>query len=110
MSTMFVNSIIRSKDYQDNNYYEWQEFLHVYGSNVNFESDQWMEEFLRNLMDKALMIEVIFDFDKLPQQHCGAASLFYCMVNRMVLRNEESRRALEKWLQDFSVTNFSGET
>ncbi len=27
----------------------------------------------------------------------------------MVLRNKESHRALEKWLQSFNITNFSGE-
>jgi hypothetical protein len=31
------------------------------------------------------------------------------MVNRMVTKNEESRRNLEQWLQDFSITSFSGE-
>jgi hypothetical protein len=108
-SSTFVDSIIRWKYLQDNSYYEWQEFLHMYRSDVDFESDQWMEEFLCNLMDKALKIEAISDFDELPQQRCGAVSLFQCMVKRMVLRIEESHHALEKWLQDFSITNFSGE-
>ena len=27
----------------------------------------------------------------------------------MVLRNKESHRALEKWLQSFSITNLSGD-
>jgi hypothetical protein len=72
----FVDSIIRWKDLQDNNYYEWQEFLHIYRSDVGLESDQWMEEFLCNSMDKPLKIEVISDFDELPQQHCGTVSLF----------------------------------
>jgi hypothetical protein len=31
------------------------------------------------------------------------------MVNRMVLRYDKSPRALDKWLHDFSITNFSGE-
>jgi hypothetical protein len=78
-------------------------------TNVNLESDQWMEEFLCNSIDKALKIEVVSDFDELPQQQRGAVSFFQCMMNRMVLRNEESCHALEKWLQDFSITNFSGE-
>jgi hypothetical protein len=72
----FVDSIIRWKDLQDNNYYEWREFLHMYVSDVGLESDQWMEEFLCNSMDKPLKIEVISDFDELPQQHCGTVSLF----------------------------------
>ncbi len=68
----------------------------MYGSNVNLESDQWMKEFFRNLIDKDHKIEVISDFDELPQQHRGAVSLFWCMVNRMVSRNEESCPVLEK--------------
>ena len=75
-SSTFVDSIIRWKYLQDNSYYEWQEFLHIYRSDVGLESDQWMEEFLCNSMDKPLKIEVISDFDELPQQHCGAVSLF----------------------------------
>jgi hypothetical protein len=81
----------------------------MYGSDVDLESDQWMEEFLRNSMGKALKIEVISDADELPQQPHRAVTLFRCMVNSMVLRNEESPCALDKWLHDFSITNFSGE-
>jgi hypothetical protein len=75
-SSTIVDSLIRWKDLQDNNYYEWQEFLHMYGSDINLESDQWMEEFFCYLMDKAFKIEVISDFDELPQQLRGAISLF----------------------------------
>jgi hypothetical protein len=88
-SSTFVNYIIRCTELQDNNYYEWQEFLHMYGSVVSHESDQWMEEFLCNLMDKVLKIGDVSDFDELPQQPRGAVSLFQCRVNRMVLRNED---------------------
>jgi hypothetical protein len=48
----------------------------MYGSDINLESDQWMKEFFCNSMDKDHKIEVISDFDELPQQHCGAVSLF----------------------------------
>jgi hypothetical protein len=67
MSSTLVDSIIRWKDLQDNNYYEWHEFLTMYGSDVDLESDQWMEELLCNSMDKALNIEVLSDADGLPQ-------------------------------------------
>jgi hypothetical protein len=60
-------------------------------------------------MEKTLKDEVISDFDELSKESRGAVSLFRCMVNRMVTKNEESRRNLEKWLQDFSLANFSGE-
>jgi hypothetical protein len=40
----------------------------MYGSDTDLESDQWMEKFLHILMDKTLKIEVISDFDELPQQ------------------------------------------
>jgi hypothetical protein len=48
----------------------------MYESNVNLESDQWMKELFCKLMDKDHKIEVISDFDELPQQHHGAVSLF----------------------------------
>ena len=105
----FVNSILNWKDLQDDDCYRWQHFLNLYGSDVDIESDQWMEEFLCVSMEKALKDEVISDFDELPKASRGAVSLFRCMVNRMVTKNEESRRNLEQWLQDFSLTSFSGE-
>ena len=105
----FVNSILAWKDLQDDDCYHWQQFLNLYGSEVDIESDQWMEEFLRASMEQTLKDEVISDFDELSKEHRGAVSLFRCMVNRMVTKNEESRRNLEKWLQDFSLASFSGE-
>jgi len=105
----FVNSILNWKDLHDEDCYRWQQFLNLYGSTVDIESDQWMEEFLRASMEKTLKDEVISDFDELPKDSRGAVSLFRCMVNRMVTKNEESRRNLEQWLQDFTLASFSGE-
>jgi hypothetical protein len=105
----FVNSILNWKDLQDDDCYRWQQFLNLYGSDVDIESDQWMEEFLRVSMEMALKDEVISDFDKLPTASRGAVSLFCCMVNHMVTKNKESRRNLEQWLQNFSITSFLGE-
>ena len=105
----FVNSILNWKDLHDEDCYRWQQFLNLYGSTVDIESDQWMEEFLRASMEMTLKDEVISDFDELPKDSRGAVSLFRCMVNRMVTKNEESRRNLEQWLQDFTLASFSGE-
>jgi hypothetical protein len=105
----FINSILNWKDLQEDDCYRWQHFLNLYGSTVDIKSDQWMEEFLHAPMEKTLKDELIFDFDKLPKDSCGAVSLFCCMVNRMVTKNEESRRNLEQWLQDFNLAFFLGE-
>ncbi len=72
----FVNSILDWKDLQDDDCYRWQQFLNLYGSDVDIESDQWMEEFLCVSMEKALKDEAISDFDELPTASRGAVSLF----------------------------------
>jgi hypothetical protein len=105
----FVNSILNWKDLQDDDCYRWQQFLNLYGSTVDIESDQWMQEFLCASMEKTLKDEVILDFDELPKDSRGAVSLFRCMVNRIVTKNKESRCNLEQWLQDFRLTSFLGE-
>jgi hypothetical protein len=68
-----------------------------------------MEDFLCALMAKTLKDKVISDFDEVPKEHQGAISLFHCMVNCMVLKNEESHCNLQKWIQDFTISNFPGE-
>jgi hypothetical protein len=104
----FVNAILDWKNLQDEDCFHWQEFLHLFGTNVNIESNQWMEEFLCKLMEKALKNEVMLDFDELPKEWHGAISLFCCMVNQMATKNKKSRCNLEQWLQYFSHSNFSG--
>jgi hypothetical protein len=108
-SPSLVNSILNWKNLQDDDCYRWQQFLDLYGSTVDIKSDQWMEEFLRASMEKTLKDEVISNFDELPKDSCGTVSLFCCMVNRMATKNEESRRNLEQWLQDFNLASFSEE-
>jgi hypothetical protein len=76
----FVNAILDWKNLQDEDCFHWQEFLHLFGSDVNIESNQWMEEFLHKSMEKTLKYEVMFNFDELPKECCGAISLFGCMV------------------------------
>ena len=73
-STAFVNAILDWNRLQDEDFYRWQEFLHLYGSEVDIESDQWMEEFLRKSMETAFKNEVLSDFDKLPKERRGAVS------------------------------------
>jgi hypothetical protein len=64
----FVNSILNWKDLHHDDCYRWQQFLNLYGSTVDIESDQWMEEFLRASMEMTLKDEVIPDFDELQGQ------------------------------------------
>jgi hypothetical protein len=95
----FVNAILDWKNLKDEDCFHWQEFLHLFGPNVNIKSDQWMEEFLHKLMEKTLKDKVMSDFNELPKERCGAISLYHCMVNRMATKNKESHRNLEQWLQ-----------
>jgi hypothetical protein len=107
-SHSFINAILDWKNLQDEDCFHWQEFLHLFGSDVDIESDQWMEGFLCISMEKTLKNKVMSDFDELPKERCGAISLFPCMVNQMVTKNKESHHNLELWLEDLSLCNFPG--
>jgi hypothetical protein len=97
------------KNLTNEDYFQWQDFLHLYGSDDDIESNQWMEDFLRALMANTLKDKVILDFNELPKEHRGAFSVFFCMVNCMVSKNKEPHCNFKKWIQDFTISNFPGD-
>jgi hypothetical protein len=109
-STQLTNAILVWKNLTNKDYFQWQEFLHHYNSNDNIESDQWMEEFMCTLIAKTLKDKVISDFDELPKEHRGGISLFCCMVNHIVSMNKEPHCNLEKWIQDFTISNIPSDS
>jgi hypothetical protein len=68
-TTQLTNAILDWKNLTNKDYFLWQEFLHLYGSDDSIESNQWMEDFLCALIAKTLKDEVISDFDELQKEH-----------------------------------------
>ncbi len=59
----FVNAILDWKNPQDEDCFCWQEFLDLFGSNLDIESNQWMEDLFCKSMEKTPKEEVMSDFD-----------------------------------------------
>ena len=88
---------------------KWQEFVRRFGSNEELTSDAWMEEKLWKSLDSTLYDEVASDFLELPDRCKGSISLARLIIDRMVQKNQESRRALEEYIKSFDIRNFPGE-
>jgi hypothetical protein len=95
---------------EDEDYFQWQEFVLLYGSSVEVESDNQLEEMLLLSMETTLCSEVESDMKSLPlQKQKGAITMLHFIIKHMVVCNQEAKDALETYLKTFDITAFPGE-
>jgi hypothetical protein len=93
---VFFNAIDEWQKLEDKDYFQWQEFVLLYGPSVEIESDNWLEEMLLLSMETTLRSEVESDMKSLPlQKQKGAITMLCFIIKRMVVRNQEAKDALE---------------
>ena len=53
--------------------------------------------------------EVDSDISAIPMQQRGSITSLRCIIKRMVIKNQESRDALESYIKTFDITKYPGE-
>ena len=108
-STQYTNLLTDYSEIDRADILDWQEYLFRYGSDVDVESDNWMEETLRLSMEQTLKTEVLSDMEELPRTQRGAISMYYLMTKRMVVRNQEAKDAMLEWFNTFDIRNYDNQ-
>ncbi len=91
---IFFNAIDDWQKLEEEDYFQWQEFVLLYGSSVKDESDNWLEETLLLSMETTLHSEVESDMKSLLlQKQKGAITMLCFIIKRMVVHNQEAKDA-----------------
>lgn len=106
LATRMTNILDDWKDVNEADVLAWQEFILRYGSSEDLESNNWMEDTLYLSMEQSLKSEVLSDVQDVPKLQRGAVTLFYLVVKRVFLRNQEARDLLITWIKEFDLLNF----
>jgi hypothetical protein len=106
---IFFHAIDDWQKLEDKDYFQWQECVLLYGSSVEVESDNWLEETLLLSMETTLHSKVESDMKSLPLQKQKEAITMLCFIIKcMVVRNQEAKGAQETYLKTFDITAFPG--
>ena len=107
--TTYKDAINNWQDLIDEDYFQWQEFVLRFGSETEIESDAWLDDTLHLSMEPTLKAEVESDISAIPLQQRGSLTTLRCIIKRLVIKNQESRDALESYIKTFDITKFPGE-
>ena len=97
------------QDLDDTDYFNWQEFILRNGTNVELESDNWLDDTLLMSLEKTLRAEVESDLCSLLLSQWGSLTTLRCIIKRMVVKKQEAMDALEEYLKKFDIRQFPGE-
>jgi hypothetical protein len=92
----------------DQDYFLWQEFILRFGTGIEIESDNWLDNVLHLLMEKTLCAEVDLDINSIPKHQHGLITTLRCIIKQMVIKNQEAKDALENYIRSFDITKFPG--
>jgi hypothetical protein len=104
-----MNGIEDYDKIEDSDYAVWQEFILRHGSDVEAESDAWLEGTLLLSMESTLQAEVESDLKSLSVNQQGALTMLRFIIKRMVICNQEAWDAFEEYIKMFDICNFPGE-
>jgi hypothetical protein len=104
-ATVFKYAIRNWQDMDDQDYFLWQEFILCFGTAIEIESDNWIDNVLHLLMEKTLHAEVESDI-KVHQR--GSITTLCCIIKQMVIKNQKAKDALENFIRSFDITKFPG--
>jgi hypothetical protein len=106
--TVMLDAIDDYDKIDDSLYCKWQEFINHRGSEVELESDSWLEVTLHLSMELTLWSEVKSDLKCLPPNQQGAVTMLRFIIKRMVIRNQEAWDSLEDYIKVFDIRNNTG--
>ncbi len=101
-----IDNFDRLKDHQ---YLAWQEFILHHGTDVEIESNDWLEGTSLQSMEITLCAEVESDLQGLPVYHRGAVTMLRFIIKRLMIHNQEAWDALKDYVKTFDICNFPGE-
>jgi hypothetical protein len=105
---VFKDAIRNWQDMDDQDYFLWQEFILCFGTAIEIESDNCLDNVLHLLMGKTLRAEVDSDINSIPKHQRGLITTLCCIIKQMVIKNQESKDALENYIRSFVITKFPG--
>jgi hypothetical protein len=105
---VFKDTIRHWQDMEDQNYFLWQEFILRFGTAIEIESDNWLDNVLHLLMEKTLCAEADFDINSIPKHQWGSITTLRCIIMKMVIKNQEAIDALKNYIRSFDITKFPG--
>jgi hypothetical protein len=71
-ATSFEDAIKDWQDLSNNNYFEWQGFLLRHSTELELESNNWLDDALHLSMEKTLFSEVKSNFNSVPKNQHGS--------------------------------------
>jgi hypothetical protein len=107
-STKWLHTINDFDRLEDHQYSAWQEFILRHGTDVEIESNDWLEGTLLQSMEVTLRAEVESDLQGLPVNHCGTVTMLCFIIKRLIICNQEAWDALEGYVKTFDICNFPG--
>jgi hypothetical protein len=107
-ATRFNDAIEDWHKFSDADYFAWQEFVLQHGTDIELESDNWLDNVLHLSMEKTLCSEIEPDLNSIPKHQRGFVTTLHCIIKRMVVRNQEAQDALENYIKTFDITKFHG--
>ncbi len=107
-ATRFNNAIEDWHKLSDADYFAWQEVVLQHGTNIELESDNWLDNLLHLSMEKILYSEIESDLNIFPKHQHGSVTTLCCIIKLMVVRNQETQDALENYIKTFDITKFPG--
>jgi hypothetical protein len=107
-ATVFKDAIRNWQDVDNQDYFLWQEFILRFGTAIEIESDNWLDNVLHLSMEKTLLAEVDLDINSIPKHQRGLITTLRYIIKRMVIKNQEAKDALENYIRSFDITKFPG--
>jgi hypothetical protein len=108
-ATLFKDAIDDWQVLNNAVYFNWQEFILQSGTNVETESDNWLDDTLQMFLEKMLHAEVESDLSSLPISRQGSLTTLCYIIKQLVIKNQEARDALKEYLKTFDIRKFPGE-
>jgi hypothetical protein len=108
-ATLFKESIDDWQVLNDAVYFNWQEFILYSGTDVELESDNWLDNTLQMSLEKMLCAEAESDLCSLPISRWGSLTTLCYIIKQLVVKNQEARDALKEYLKTFDIRKFPGE-
>jgi hypothetical protein len=105
---VFKDAIRNWQDMEDQDYFLWQELILHFGTTIEIESDNWLDNILHLLMEKTLCTEVNLDINNIPKHQRGLITTLHCIIKQTVINNQEVKEALENYIRSFEITKFPG--
>jgi hypothetical protein len=108
-ATQFKDAINNWQDLDDKDFFQWQGYLLCHGTDVEIESDKWLDDVLQISMEPTLHSEVNSDLHGIPLYQHGSMTTLHCIIKHMVVKNQEAHNALETYIKTFDIKVFPGE-